>query len=119
MAEVQFIQYQNIEILYSDFSYSSSREEDLRNYGRGQTLDPPSSVFTLVHITEIYFDRDISQALKRLAVHNKPYVKASAVVGVTTIRKIIYNAVMFFSNRHFECRDDLKSAKEWLLRQSK
>ena len=78
---------------------------------------PPASVFTLTNITKAYFDSDISQALKRLAAHDKPYVKAGAVVGVTNIRRIIYNAVMFFAKRQLEICDDVESAKAWLVSQ--
>ena len=122
MAGVQFIEYRGIEILYIDFSYSTSHEEILDIMQETKRLiatRPPASVLTLTNITEAFFDREISQALKDLAAYNKPYVKAGAVIGLTAVRRIIYNAVMFFSKRHLEIFDDLESAKEWLLNVSK
>jgi hypothetical protein len=121
MAGVQFIRHHSIEILYIDFSYSTSKEEILRIIEETKTViatRPPVSVFTLTNITSAYFDSDITQALKHLATHNTPYVKAGAVVGVTNIRRIIYNAVLFFSKRHLEICEDLESAKAWLVSQS-
>lgn len=121
MAGVQFIRHHSIEILYIDFSCSASKEEIFRIIEETKRLivtRPPASVFTLTNITNAYFDSDISQALKHLAAHNKPYVKAGTVVGVTSIRRIIYNAVLFFSKRHLEICDDLESAKAWLVSQS-
>lgn len=121
MAGVQFITYQSIEILFIDFSYSTSKEEILRIIDETKRLIATraySSVFTLTDITNAYFDSEITQALKQLAAHNRPYVKAGAVVGVTNIRRIIYNAVLFFSKRHLEICEDLESAKAWLVSQS-
>ena len=120
MAGVHFIRHGNIEILHINFSNTSSKGEILEIMDETKGLiatRPLSSVLVLTDITGAFFDRDISQAMKQLAAHNKPYVRASAVVGVTPIRRIVYNAVMFFSGRHFESCDDLESAKAWLLSQ--
>lgn len=121
MAGVQFIRHQDIEVLYLDFSYSNSKEEILRIIEKTKTLissRPRLSVFTLTNIIDAYFDADINQALKGLAAHNKPYVKAGAVVGLTTVQKIVYNSVLFFSKRQLEICDDLESAKTWLSSQA-
>jgi len=45
---------------------------------------------------------------------NKPYVVAAAVVGVTGLKQIIYNAVMKFSGRKLTAFDSLAEAKDWL-----
>jgi len=121
MASVKFIRHENIEILYIDFSYSTSKEEILGIMAETKrliTTRPPASVFTLTNITDARFDNEINNELKNLAIHNKPYVKAGAVVGVTSIRKIIYNAVLLFAKRKLEMCDDLESAKAWLVSQS-
>jgi len=120
MAEVRFITHQGIEILYIDFSFSTSREEVLQVIEETKTLvasRPPSSVFTLTNVANAYFDGDVNQALKDLASHNKPYVTAGAVVGLTTLKKIVYNSVLFFSKRQLEICDDMDSAKAWLASQ--
>lgn len=120
MAGAQFINHQGIEILYIDFAYSTSKEEILRIIEETKTLigsRPPLSAFTLTNVTDAYFDGDISQALKGLATYNKPYVKAGAVVGLTNLRKIVLNGVLFFSKRQLQICDDLQSAKDWLASQ--
>jgi hypothetical protein len=43
-----------------------------------------------------------------------PYVKASAVAGITGLKKIIYDAVLMFSKRNISTFDSIDSAKEWL-----
>lgn len=120
MAGANFIRHRNTQILYIDFSYAASQQEVLQIITDAQALittQPFSSVLTLTNITDAYFDVEVSQALKQLAAHNKPYVKAGAVVGVTKIRRIIYEAVMFFAKRHLEIFDGVETAKEWLIQQ--
>jgi hypothetical protein len=121
MAGSEFIRHQDIEILYLDFSYTTSKEEVVQIVEEAKQLianRPPLSVLTLTNITKAYLDRDISQILKELAVHNKPFVKAGAVIGVTPTRKMIYLTVLFFAKRKLEICDDLDSAKAWLLLQA-
>jgi hypothetical protein len=52
--------------------------------------------------------------MKEFAAHNKPYVKASTVVGITGLKKIIYDAVLMFSKRNISTFDSIDPAKEWL-----
>jgi len=121
MAGVEFIRHQGAEILYIDFSYTQSKEDVVRVIEESKQLiadRTPMSVLTLTNITQAYFDRDISQELKGLAAHNKPFVKAGAVIGLTNTRRIIYTTVLFFSKRKLEICDDLDSAKAWLLTQA-
>ncbi len=121
MAGVEFIKHQDIDILYIDFSYTDSKEEVVRiiEASKGLISDkPPASVRTLTNITGAYFDRDISRELKDFAAYNKPFVKAGAVIGLTTARRIIYHAVLFFAKRKLEICDDIDEAKAWLVEQA-
>jgi flavodoxin len=71
-------------------------------------------VFTLTDVTNTTFNSKVSDAMKEFVVHNKPYIVASAVVGVTGLKQIIYNAVMKFSGRKLTAFDSLAEAKDWL-----
>lgn len=62
----------------------------------------------------MHFDTDITEAFKRFTAGNKPYVKAGAVVGVSGLKKIVYNAVMKFTGRDIIALDDLEMAKDYL-----
>jgi hypothetical protein len=61
------------------------------------------------------FDDRVTQQMKEFTTHNKPYVRAAAVVGVEGVKKIILNAVMLFSKRKFHTFDSIDSAKAWLV----
>ncbi len=72
------------------------------------------SVFILTDVTNTAFNSKVSDAMREFVMHNKPYVVASAVVGVTGLKQIIYNAVMKFSGRKLTAFDSLAEAKDWL-----
>ena len=120
MKGAQFIRHDGVEMLWIDFSHVATLDEIVRIMEEAKTLlmtRAPGSVLTLTDTTGTHFDGAINQAFKEYAAHNTPYVKAAALVGITPIRKIIYNAVAFFSGRHLELCDDIESAKAWLVRQ--
>jgi hypothetical protein len=44
---------------------------------------PPKSVLVITNVINTGFDTEISGIIKEYAQHNTPYVKASAVVGIS------------------------------------
>jgi hypothetical protein len=78
---------------------------------------PHGSVLTLTDISESSYDDHVTEALKDLARANKPYVKASAVVGVSGLRKVVFNMILMFSRRQMSLFSDLESARKWLAAQ--
>jgi hypothetical protein len=55
--------------------------------------------------------------MKEFVIHNKPYVVAAAVVGVTGLKQVILNAVMKLSGRKLTAFNTLAAAKDWLAAQ--
>jgi hypothetical protein len=53
--------------------------------------------------------------MKDFTTHNKPYVKAAAIIGISGIKKIIFEAVMMFSRRKIHIFNDMTEAKDWLV----
>ena len=53
--------------------------------------------------------------MKQFSAHNKPYVKAAAVVGITGLKRIFFRAVMAFAKLNLEFFDDVEQAKRWLV----
>jgi hypothetical protein len=78
---------------------------------------PEKSVRVLTNVIGTELSRTTSQIIKDFATQNKPYVKASAVVGVEGLKKIIYNAVQTVSGRHISSFDTMEQAKDWLAAQ--
>lgn len=75
---------------------------------------------TLLMITDVTntpFDKDVSEAFKGYAAHNKPYVLASSIIGISGLNKIILTAVARFTGRSFYIAKDLDDARAWLKSQ--
>jgi len=70
------------------------------------------------------YDLEVIEKLKESAGGNKPYVRASAVVGLDGLQKVVYNAVTLFSKRTLPVFDDIEKAKDltqtyWICDSSK
>ena len=89
--------------------------EDDREYCWRDIVKP----FGLGKVTQIVaggssFSGETISRLKELARDNTPYVKASAIIGVTGLHKVVLNAVAMFSKRRFYIYDTLDEAMDFL-----
>ncbi len=119
MDRIQFIQHQGRRILYLNL-VDAVPADILQLVSETIPLvasQPQKSLYTIIDVRNMRFDSDSTEALKRLAKHNGPYVIAGTVVGVSGLRKIIYTAVMKFSGRNLAVFDTVDQAKAWLLTQ--
>lgn len=119
MSRVQFITHKGKKILYFDLSACKIAEISsvVAEAKRAVSSQPPGSVLALTNVTETELSKDSSAVIKDFTAHNKPFVKASAVIGVEGLRKVIYNAAMAFSGRQFSAFSTMDQAKDWLAAQ--
>jgi len=119
MERIQFIEHKGKQILHLDFARAMP-DEVVKSSKAAMVViakQPAKSLRTLTDVTEMKFDTAATQILKDLAKHNAPYVVAGAVVGITGLKQIIYNAVIKFSGRNLVVFDTPDQAKEWLITQ--
>lgn len=120
MERTRFTDHRGKQILVADFSGVRDKAEALRliEHAR-QTIgrQPPKSVRLLTDVTNAHYDPTIVQALKDFAAHNTPFLIASAVVGVTGLRRVVYTGVVAFSRRKIHIADTREAAMEWLVQQ--
>lgn len=117
MERARYIKHRDRQILLYDFSHLSTEEaRQLMDYCPGLIRNmPPQSVLTLTDVTGLNFDEQLKEAFKALTQHNKPYVIAGAVVGVTGWKKIVYLASLRFAGRNnLQLFDTVALAREWL-----
>ena len=57
------------------------------------------SVLVLTDVTGSSFNQEMVDAMKDLANHHKPWVRASALVGLTPLMRVIYRAVVALTGR--------------------
>ena len=76
---------------------------------------PLGTVLILTVVTNANFSSDVIEVMKEFAAGNKPYVKASAIVGLSGLHKAIYTMVTKFSGRDIPTFDNEEKAKDWLI----
>lgn len=121
MSRIRFIEHEGVRILFLDFSGfqdPSEATEPIEEAKRVIAQEPEGSVLTLTYVKGSKFNADMAQALWRLARHNKPYVKAGAVVGIEGLQKEVYHLVMNLARRRLPPFDDIEKAKHWLATQA-
>jgi hypothetical protein len=119
MERVQFIQHKGKKILHLNFA-NCSVDEVLQTIEMSKAAirtQSSGSVLTLTDVTNAAFNSKVSEAMKGFVIHNKPYVVAAAVVGVTGLKQVILNAVMKLSGRKLTAFNTLAEAKDWLAAQ--
>ncbi len=119
MSRVQMVMHKGKKLIYLDFSGCKSAELGpiIEEAKRVIASQPKESALILSNVTDVELNKDSSAVMKDFTTHNKPYVKASAIVGVDGLKKIIYNAVQAVSGRHISSFDTLDHARDWLVTQ--
>jgi hypothetical protein len=113
------VKHNNKSIIIMDYS-RCDREELLKRVTEVMawiTKQPQNSLLTITNVTEQHFDRETVDAFKKLALYNKPYVKAGAVVGISGLLKIAYSTIMKFSGRNMPLFNTRDEAIAWLAEQ--
>lgn len=121
MARTTFIEHKGVRIALLDFANVQSTEEALaaiEEAGRIVQAEPFRSVRTMTLVTGSRFNSEVLEAIKRLAVNNRPYVLAGAVVGLSGLQTVVYTTVMRFSKRNIPAFADIEAARDWLIAQT-
>jgi hypothetical protein len=123
MGFCQVIEYQGKQIVELDF-----QNYTFKDVAEIQTImteakkiicaQPEKSVITMTNCTGLRFSPEIIELFTDFTKQNKPYVKVGAVIGITGLQKLAYNAIMRFSGRNIPIFDERQEALEWLTRQN-
>ncbi len=94
-------------ILLQDFSGFTEPGEGFDHIAEAREFmekQRPGDTLVLTDVTGSSFNQEVIDAMKSLAEHHKPWVLASALVGLTPIMRIIYRAVVALTRREiFVC----------------
>ncbi len=78
----------------------------------------PKRVLTLADVTNSPFDNAVKDALRDVLDHNRPYVLAAALLGVTGLKKVMYTALMRITGRNSRPFENEAEAVAWLEAQA-
>jgi hypothetical protein len=121
MERVQLIIHQGKKILYSDFSnlqFVEDVSEVMKEVTKYVHVQPLNSIYSLINVEGTHFNNDIKSMFAEVAKSNKPFVKVSAIVGISGLKQIMYKAIMKLSGRNDECFSTIEQAKDWLVKQN-
>ena len=116
---IRWIEHKEKEILYIDYSNFPNTDvtvdtilevnDYIKKFGKHEIL-------MLVDVRKSQANEKIVvEALKQSAMIVKPYVKKSAVVGVTRTQDVILTIVNMFSSLGIKPFDNIDDAKDWLI----
>ena len=116
-SRVQFITHRGKRVLSIDYSHcdvemmKAVAEEGNRVISR----EPSNSVLTLNDVTGASFDSESVEVLKSRVAANAPYVKRAAVIGISGLQRLIYEAVKFFAKRTIPLFPTREEALDYLV----
>lgn len=118
---IEVMHYDGKEIYYldaSDLTTNNIQEirEDMEKIKKLISSKPPKSVLMITNVTNVRFNSEMVEIFKEYANHNTPYVKASALVGVNGIQKVVLNTVKKLTGRDYYLANSLEEAKKWVVR---
>ncbi len=117
---IQFIEKNKVQVLLLDVSGMKPGKEFTHFIDDAQKIihaKPVNSVRTLFDATGSFFDTETINILKEFTASNKAYVRASAVVGITGLMKMMLDIISRFSGRNFKQCASREEAIEWLIQQ--
>jgi hypothetical protein len=121
MERTRFTEHQGRRILLLDYAGVRDPEEAVRSIQHSKTVvaaQPRASLLVMTVVRDARYNAAVLQGMKELAAHNAPYVKASAVVGMSGLHRIAYQAVILFSKRNIKVFDHESEALDWLVTQA-
>jgi hypothetical protein len=120
MERIRPVTHKGKEILVVDVSNSrgAGTSIDILAKAREQIdCRAPGSLRLLTDVTNTHYDAGGAEAMKAYSKGNTPYVKASAVIGVAGIKRVLFNAVVKLTGRHIATFDTVEAGLDWLAQQ--
>ncbi len=120
MEGASFITYKDRQILYNDVSGIRNVEDALVIFDKTEKIakmQAEKSILLLTNVINTHNNVEATNALKEFSNAVTPYIKASAVVGVSGIKRIIVQSLMKVSGRKIHLFDTIEEAKDWLVEQ--
>ncbi len=115
-----FIEYRGVRMLMVDASDLRSADEIDRMVAHIEPLirgEPPASVRIMVDVSRLRFDRQSIVSIKQVFVNAQPWIKASCLVGVAGLQRVLLQILNQVAKRERPLFDTAADAKDWLATQ--
>ncbi len=115
-----FVEYRGARMLVVDASGLKELDDFIAMIGRFEALitgEPRGSVRVVMQVKGLQFDRKSAAAIKGVFVRVQPWIKASCLVGVSGLQKVLLQVLNQVAKRERPLFDTVDQAKEWLATQ--
>ena len=116
---VRFLDHQGVRIVLLDFEGIQDTSVGIEMAAVAKAffarLKPDGSALSLTDVRNTRYDKQVVDAFKDLTVHNRPYVRAAAVVTNSTVHKAAITLVALLSRRKLQVFDSREPALDYLV----
>lgn len=116
---VRFLEHEGVRIVLLDFEGIKDPEVGVAMAATAKAffarLKPDGTNLSLTDVRDTRYDKRVVDAFKDLTVHNKPYVRAAAVVTNSVIHKAAIALVALFSGRRLQVFESREPAIDYLV----
>ena len=116
-----FIEHGGKKIFFLDIHGSRNVEESIQTGDQAKAIifaQAPKSVLLLTDVTATHYSQQAFDYMKQFSVDVTPYVKASAMLGIDGVKRIVYRFMIKLSGRNIRLFDSVGAAKDWLAGQN-
>jgi len=120
MERVYFKEHKGKMILVQDMTGLVEVKACMKIFDRAQDLilkEPLKSVRLLTNVTDAHYDREGAEHMKKFSAKVTPHMKASVVVGVEGLKKIVVQTLITLTGRQIVLRPTMQQAMDWLADQ--
>ncbi len=121
MSRLSTIHHNGTRILFQDFRGLTTSQDAITAFDESRaTLSTwtPSTALVLTDFSGSRFNTEMVESARTLAADNKPYIRASALVGLSRLQIVLFTGINRKADRDMQWFNDLESAKEWLVSQA-
>ncbi|MEP2774158.1 MAG: hypothetical protein ABJH05_18520 [Fulvivirga sp.] len=119
MATCTIVEFKDVEIVYTDVSYSTI-EDTMAIMDVNHDIikgKPLNSVLSLVNVKQVSVNGPLLAKLRKNIKRNNPYILATAVIGLNPFTKVMLDTLIAFTGRKIIALDSYEEARLWLHHQ--
>lgn len=121
ITRTRFLDHDGVRIILLDFQRITDPADGLAAVAEAQRfiarLVPDGTHYTLTDARQARYNREIVEALKGLTTHNRPYVRAAAVVTDSATHRAVITMVAMLTRRKLAVFETREAALEYLARE--
>ncbi|MEO9803004.1 MAG: hypothetical protein ABJF04_07140 [Reichenbachiella sp.] len=120
MKLVNSITHKGLSIIYSNLS---NLDHDIAKSTMQSTVGvitemPLKSVYSLINMEGLVLSRDLIAEIKSVGTANAPFVKATAICGLSPMASFLANSVIKVTKRNARLFKTPEEGKDWLYQES-